>query len=687
MMPARTIKINQLLLALTVFGFLSCNTPQKQDTMDSLEYTTEQFADIRILRYEIPGFENLELRQKILIYYLHEAALAGRDIYWDQNYRFNLTIRKTLEEIIKHYNGDRDNSEFEQFLTWSKRVFVANGIHHHYSMNKIIPDFSQSFLRELITNSQQGNFPGKAEEDPDAFIDTLTAILFDPEMDAKRVNLDPEADMALESANNFYSNVSQDEVLEFYSRLREPSNARPVMAGLNSQLSITGDNITERVWRRGGMYSRAIEQIIFWLEKAMTVAESPVQRHILHKLIEYYETGDLAIFDEYNILWVNDTASEIDFTNGFIEVYGDPFGMKGAYQSMVYITDDDSDARTRTISENARWFEINMPINRIYKKTEVTGISARAVHIAAVAGDNSPTPPLGVNLPNSDWIRREHGSKSITISNISEAYHKANIESGVIDEFACSPHDAELARKYGFLANNLHTDLHEIVGHGSGRLRPGVEDMSITLKNYASVIEETRADLAALYFIMDPRMIQWQLIPSVDAAKAQYNQYIMNGLMQQLYRVQPGSNIEQTHMRNRQIIASLAMEMGKEEQVIEKIRMDGKTCFRINDHQKLRNIFGEMLYEVQRIKSEGDYEAARDLVEQYGVIADQELLMEVHQRYEKLGIPPYTAFINPIFIPVIRNDRIVDIQLEHHESFLDQMMYYGERYSFLPVKN
>ena len=686
MIPAKTI-ISQLFLAFTALWLVGCNAPQKQDHMDSFNHTTEQFADIRILRYEIPGFENLELRQKILIYYLHEAALAGRDIYWDQNYRHNLTIRKTLEEIIKQYNGDRNHPEFQQFLTWCKRVFVANGIHHHYSMVKIIPEFSQAFFSELITNSPDGNFPEKAKEDLDFFIDTMATVLFDPEIDTKRVNLSPEADMALESANNFYSNVSQDEVLEFYSKYRDPSLARPVMYGLNSQLLKTGGEITERVWRTGEMYSRAIEQIIYWLEKAMTVAESQVQRHILRKLIEYYETGDLTIFDEYNILWVNDTSSEIDFANGFIEVYGDPFGLKGAYQSMVYITDDESDARTRTISENARWFEINMPINRIYKKTEVSGISARAVHIAAVAGDNSPTPPLGVNLPNSDWIRREHGSKSITISNISEAYHKANIESGVIDEFACSPMEAELAKKYGFLANNLHTDLHEIVGHGSGRLRPGVEDMSITLRNYASVIEETRADLAALYFIMDPKMFEWQLIPSPDAAKAQYNQYVMNGLMQQLYRVQQGSNIEQTHMRNRQIIASLAMEMGKEDQVIEKLRIDDKTCFRINDHQKLREIFGEMLHEVQRIKSEGDYDAAKELVEKYGVKADQKLLNEVHQRYKKLGIPPYTAFINPIFIPVIRNDRIVDIQLEYHDNFLDQMLYYGERYGFLPLNN
>ncbi|TVQ14872.1 MAG: dihydrofolate reductase [Bacteroidetes bacterium] len=653
--------------------------------MHSFQYQTEQFADIRILRYEIPGFEELSLQQKTLIYYLHEAAQSGRDIFWDQNYRHNLSIRKTLEEIIKHFNGNRDTEDFQNFLVYAKRVFVANGIHHHYSSNKIIPEFTEEYFVDLINNSPEGNFPVHGVEELNALIYMLTPIIFDPQIDAKKVNLDPNVDMAMESANNFYHNVTQEEVLEFYNQFQDPDNDRPLSWGLNSQLAKSNEIVKERIWRVGGMYSRAIEQIISWLEKALSVAENDHQRQIIGKLIVFYETGDLALFDEYSILWVQDTQSEVDFTNGFIEVYGDPFGLKGSYQSMVSIIDKASGNRTELISENAQWFEDHLPVDEAYRKPEVSGISARAINIAAVAGDNSPTPPLGVNLPNSDWIRREYGSKSVTITNIAHAYHQASLESGIIGEFACNEAETELAKKYGFMANNLHTDLHEIIGHGSGRLKPGVAEMSITLKNYASVIEEARADLAALYFMLDPMLVELGIIPSLDVGIAQYNSYIKNGLMQQLYRIEPGQNIEQTHMRNRQLIASKVMEMGKEDNVIEKTFVNGKTCFVVHNHEKLRELFGVLLHEVQRIKSEGDFEAARKLVENYGVRADQELLKEVHERYSRLGIPPYAAFINPRFIPVVRNDRIVDIRIEYPESFLDQMLFYGERYSFLPV--
>ncbi len=655
--------------------------------MQDFNYHAEQFADIRILRYEIPGFEELPLRQKTLIYYLHEAGLAGRDIYWDQNYRFNLIIRKTLEEIINHYSGNRETEEFNQFITYAKRVFVANGIHHHYSTQKFSPGFTPEYFTELINLSPGGNFPLRGNEDLKDLLQELTPVMFDPGVDARRVNLNPKEDMALESAGNFYHNVTQQEVTTFYQQVNDPESPEPVSVGLNSQLTRNNGEVIERVWHAGGMYGVAIERIIYWLEKSMSVAENDHQRQTIAKLIAFYETGDLKLWDEYSILWVQDTISEIDFTNGFIEVYGDPFGLKGSYQSMVSILDHESARRTRLISSKAQWFEDHMPFHEDFKKPEVKGISAKAIHIAAVAGDNSPTPPLGVNLPNSDWIRREYGSKSVTITNIALAHDRANQESGIINEFACSPEEIRLAREHGFLANNLHTDLHEIIGHGSGKLRPGIKDMSITLKNYASVIEETRADLAALYFMMDPKLKEWGIVPSADVAKAQYNHYIKNGLMLQLYRIDPGSNIEQTHMRNRQLIASLAMEMGKEDNVIEKVSQNGKTCFIINDHAKLREIFGRMLGEIQRIKSEGDFDAAKKLVETYGVEVDQELLKEVHRRYSALGIPPYTAFINPVFIPVVRNDRIVDIKIEYPESFLDQVLHYGKHYSFLPVNH
>jgi dipeptidyl-peptidase III len=676
-----------LLYFLFSIHIFSCNNEITNQHMDEFTFLTEQFDDTRILRYQVPGFQELTLQQKTLIYYLHEAAQSGRDILWDQNYRHNLLIRKTIEEILNHYNGNRDSEDFQKFLVYAKKVFVANGIHHQYSSNKIVPEFSESYLIELINNSPDGSFPITPTEEINTLIKMLVILLFDPEVDGKQVNLDPEVDKALESANNYYRDVTEAEVLAFYQNLTDPENQRPLSHGLNSQLTKVDDQIVERIWRRNGMYTQAISEIVSWLTKALSVTENDLQRHTILKLIEFYDTGDLAIFDEYSILWVQDTLSYVDFTNGFIEVYGDPFGLKGAYQSMVSIVDETSINRVRKISENAQWFEDNMPFDEAYKKPEVTGISARAINIAAVAGDNSPMPPLGVNLPNSDWIRREYGSKSVTITNIAHAYHQANLQSGFAEEFSCNEQETELAREYGFLSNNLHTDLHEIIGHGSGRLKPGVADMSITLKNYASVIEETRADLAALYFMMDHRLLELGLIPSLDAAKAQYNHYIKNGLMLQLHRVEPGTDIEQTHMRNRQLIASKVMEMGQSQNVIEKLVKDGKTCFIVNDHNQLRQLFGELLKEIQRIKSEGDYEAAKSLVENYGVKVNQELLAEVHERYARIGMPSTTAFINPVFIPVISNDRIVDVAIEYPDDFLEQMLHYGKKYSFLPVSN
>jgi dipeptidyl-peptidase-3 len=655
--------------------------------MKEFTYQTEKFADTQILRYKIPGFDELELNDKILIYYLHEAALAGRDIIWDQNYGFNLTIRKTLEEILLHYNGNRTSESYNEFLTYAKRVFVSNGIHHHYSTEKIIPGFSEDYFIELINNSPEGNFPLRGTEEINDFIKFLIPVIFEQDMDKKRVNLSADADMAVESANNFYKNVTQDEVIAFYDSVRKPDNDRPISYGLNSQLEKRNNLIEENVWNTTGMYGSAIQEIVHWLRKALSVADNELQLQIISKLIAYYETGDLKLFDEYNILWVQDTLSKVDFTNGFIEVYGDPFGLKGSYQSMVSIIDYESADRVRKISAKASYFEEKMPFDKAFRKKEVTGISARAIHVAAVAGDNSPTPPLGVNLPNSDWIRKEFGSKSVTITNIAYSYHQANLQSGISEEFACSEEALQWAKKYGFIANNLHTDLHEIIGHGSGQLKPGVDDMSVTLKNYASVIEETRADLIALYFIMDPVLIEMGLIANSDVGKTQYNNYINNGLMLQLQRIEPGKNIEQTHMRNRQLIASKVYEMGKQENVIEKVVVDGKTCFVIHDYKKLQELFGELLKEVQRIKSEGDYEAAKALVEKYAIEVDQQLLAEVHHRYKNLGVPPFSAFINPVYVPVVLNDRIVDVKVEYPEDFLEQMLYYARRYNHLPEIN
>jgi len=655
--------------------------------MDQFLYQTEKFADIRILRYNIPGFEQLTLQQKTLAFYLYKAALSGRDIIWDQNYRYNLVIRKTLEEIILNYNGNRDLPEFKEFLTYSKRVFVANGVHHHNSSLKILPGFTKEYLSELILNSPDARFPVKDAEELNELTTHLKSILFDPEVDGKKTNLDPGADLLATSAINFYSGVSQQEASDFYSQFHTPENRMPVMWGLNSQLTKVDEELTEQIWRIGGMYTKAIEQVVFWLQKALSVAENQMQRQVISKLIDFYNTGDLSVFDDYNILWVRDTVSVIDFTNGFIEVYADPLGLKGAWQSMVSAIDRESGLRVRLITENAQWFENNMPFNEAFKKPTVTGISARAINVIAISGENSPTPPLGVNLPNSDWIRREHGSKSVTISNIAQAYYQADLSAGIINEFAFSEEELQLANQYGFLARNLHTDLHEIIGHGSGQLLPGVADMSITLKNYASVIEETRADLAALYFAYHPMLPEKGIVPSTDVGKAFYNQYIRNGLMLQLQRVQPGKPIEQPHMRNRQLVSQWVLEKGKDEKVIERKSKDGKTFFVINDHQKLRVLFGNLLAEIQRIKSEGDFEAARDLVENYGVKVDQELLHEVHQRFSALNIPPFSAFINPILVPVIQNDRIVDVKLEYPTDFLEQMLFYGKNYSFLPTTN
>ncbi len=659
------------------------NTTKK---VEPFKIKTEQFADCRILRFRVPGYENLLLSQKVLLYYLYQAALAGRDILWDQNYRHNLFIRRSLENIIKTYNGKRSGCNWDNFMVYLKRVWFSNGIHHHYSMDKFVPDISEEYFKNLIENSDFEGFPGVFSTIT-TFSDKIVPLIFDAKLDSKRVVLDSGFDMIKTSANNFYENISQQEAEEFYLKLADTANPKPISDGLNSKLVKENGEILEKVWKIGGMYSDAIENIVFWLQQAATVAENPIQKATLSKLVDFYKTGDLTKFDEYNILWLQDTESIVDVVNGFIEVYGDPLGRKGTFESVVSIRDAEATKRAKTISDNAQWFEDNSPIHPEYKKKNVTGVSAKGINVVIESGDCSPSTPIGINLPNADWIRAEYGSKSVTIDNIMTADDEASKDSGAIEEFAWSEEEVKLSKKWGILASNLHVDLHEIIGHGSGKLKDGVGNPSDTLKNYASTLEEARADLFALYFATDPKLIELKLMPEIEVGFAEYNSYIRGGLMTQLVRVELGKNIEESHMRNRQLIAAWAFELGKTNQVIERKSKSGKTFFTINNYPKLREIFGEMLREIQRIKSEGDFEAGKNLVENYSVKVDLELHREVLERWKKLNIAPFSGFINPRLLPVFVNENIVDVKIEYPEDFAEQMLEYAEKHSFLPTQN
>lgn len=661
---------------------------QEKET-NKFKVLTEQFADIKILRYQVPDFENLPLKHKKLLYFLYEAALSGRDIIYDQNYKYNLLIRRTLENIVKTFRGNRKTKDWENFMVYVKRVWFSNGIHHHYSMDKFIPEISREYFRMLMHDSDPSGF-SDAHGNVDGLLTWLEPLIFDNDIDKKRVVLDEGVDMVKASANHFYDGVSQDEAEEFYRKKNMPEDPRPVSWGLNSQLSKDRNHgtIRERVWKWGGMYGEAIEKIVFWLEEALKVAATEAQQKAFEALIDYYKTGDLKKFDEYNIRWLSDTDSPIDVINGFIEVYGDPLGRKGTYESVVYMRDEEATRRAATISDNAQWFEDHSPTDKQYKKENVTGVTARGINVVAESGDCSPATPIGINLPNSEWIRTEHGSKSVTIKNIMEAYHEASKESGAIEEFAWSDEEVALSKKWGNLASNLHVDLHEIVGHGSGKIRPGVGNPSDILKNYASTIEEARADLFALYYAIDEKLIDLGLMPGAEVGKAEYNDYIRGGLLTQLVRVEPGKNLEESHMRNRQLIAAWAYEKGLDDKVIEKKQRDGKTYFVVNDHLKLRRIFGELLREVQRIKSEGDFQAARNLVENYGVKVDQDIHREVLERWKKLKIAPFAGFINPRLIPVYNADgELRDVKIEYPDNFAMQMLEYADKYSFLPDSN
>jgi len=648
------------------------------------QWKIDQFADLQILRYQVPGFEALAPAQKELIYYLSEAALCGRDIFFDENYKNNLKIRHTLDAVVGGYKGDRNDPRWGEFMTYVKRVWFSSGIHHHYSNDKIMPGFDAAYFAALVKGSEGAAFPLAAGQSVDDLIAVLTPVLFDPAVAPKKLSQDASRDLVTSSAVNFYEGVTQAEVEAFYAKLADEKDPTPPSYGLNSRLIKKDGKIVEEVAKIDGLYGPAIAKIVGWLEKAAAVAENDTQKQVIEALIAYYKSGDLKQFDAYNVLWVRDLASLVDFVNGFIEVYDDPLGRKASWEALVNFKDLAATKRADTISANAQWFEDHSPVDAKYKKKEVKGVSAKVITAAMLGGACYPSTPIGINLPNANWIRRDHGSKSVTIENITYAYDQSSLKSPFGPEFTYSPELLERARTYGALAGNIHTDLHEVLGHGSGQLMPGVTSES--LKNYHSTVEETRADLFGLYYIMDDKMVELGLLPSADAAKAEYDLQIRNGLMTQLVRIQPGKNVEESHMRARALASQWVYEKGKPENVIERVSKDGKTYFVINDYGKLRTLYGRLLAEVQRITSEGDYAAAQRLVEDYAVKVDPALHQEVLERYAKLHLAPYSGFVNPVYTPVVKNGKIVDVKIAIDEGYVEQMLRYGRDYSFLPVR-
>lgn len=651
------------------------NTPETEEEMldnsstTDFKWQTEQFADLRILRYQIPGWEKLSLQQKKLAYYLNMAGLAGRDIIYDQQYRFNIEIRKALESVIKNYQGE-ENEEWQALNVYAKRVWFSNGIHHHYSHAKLEPGFSVAYFNQILSETNV-NISAQAK-----------AAIFNKE-DMKGVSKDSNKDLILASATNFYDpDISQAEVEAFYAKMSVDDETKPISIGLNSKLVRENGELIEKVWHANGMYGSAIKEIIKWLEKAQTVAENPQQAKALGLLIDYYQTGNLKTWDAYNIAWVKDTASDVDYINSFIEVYHDPLGYKGTYETVVQVKDLDASEKMAVISENIQYFEDNSPIANKHKKANVTGVSYRMINVVGEAGATTPATPIGVNLPNANWIRTEHGSKSISLANIENAYEHAKA-GGLLEEFTFTTEELERAKEHAEISGKMHTALHEVVGHASGQLEPGVKTTKETLKNYSSTLEEARADLVALYYIMDPKLIDLGLIKTLDVGKAEYDGYLRNGLMLQLRRLKIGEIIEEDHMRNRQLVAAWAFEIGEANNVIERKVLDGKTYFVINDYQALRAIFGQQLKEIQRIKSTGDYQAGKSLVEKYGVQVDPELHQEVLNRTEKLNIAPYAGFIQPQMKAVLDGDSIIDVEIIYPDDFTKQMLYYGENHSFL----
>ena len=682
------MKLALIVSVMAILVLTSCGEKEVKETKkEDFQYFSEKFADLQILRYQVPGFEELSLKQKKLVFYLYQAALSGREIIYDQNYKHNLTIKRTLEAIITSYNGDRTTEDYKKFLVYVKRFWFSNGIHHHYSNQKFLPEFSEKYFAELIKNSSENRFPFLDLETTDELIARLTPILFDPTVDPKKINRNPDDDLIVTSANNYYEGVTQKEVEDFYAQRIDTNDPEPISYGLNSKLVKEGNKIIEKTYKIGGMYTDAIEQIVYWLYKAVEVAENEKQKAALNKLIEYYKTGDLRTYDEYNILWVQDTKSKIDVVNGFVETYGDALGFRGAFESIVSFVDPEATKRIAAIGNEAQWFEDHSSIMEEHKKQNVKGISATVITVVVESGDASPSTPIGINLPNPNWIRANYGSKSVSLGNINYSYNEADKSNGMLEEFGFSEEQNEMERTYGILGSSLRTDMHEVIGHASGKINEGVGTPNETLKNYASVIEEARADLVALYFLLDPKLVEIGVMPNLNPGKAQYIDFIRNGLMWQLRRIKLGDDIEQSHMRNRQMVAMWVYEKGKSENVIEKVVREGKTYFVIRDFEKLRELFGELLREIQRIKSEGDYEAAKNLVETYGVKVDYNLHKEVLERYSKLDIAPYSGFINPRLVPVFKGEEIIDVKIEYPDDFEKQMMEYAEEYSLLPNYN
>lgn len=677
--------------------FASCGGGQKPAGEDALatdsvpadfKYEVDAFADLEILRYYVPGFTSLSLKQKELVYYLSMAAIEGRDILFDQNNRYNLAVRRTLEAIYENYKGDKQSKDYQEFEVYLKRVWFSNGIHHHYGEEKFLPGFSKEFFAKEVKALPADRVPVMEGQTVDQFINMLTPVMFDPKVYAKKVNQESGVDLIATSANNYYGEgVTQKDVQDFYGAMRDTTDLTPVSYGLNSRL-VKDENgkLTEKVWKVGGLYTQAIERVVFWLEKAMEVAENADQKYVISKLINFYKTGDLKEYDAYAVAWVEDLDSRIDFVNGFTETYGDPLGMKASWEAIVNFKNLEATKRTEIISKNAQWFEDHSPVNKTFKKEKVKGVSAKVITVAQLGGDCYPATPIGINLPNADWIRKDYGSKSVTIENIMEAYDAAGAHTGFGKEFMWSDVEIEMNKKYGFITDVLHTDLHECLGHGSGKLLPDVDPNA--LGEYSSTIEETRADLFGLYFVADAKLVELGIIPNAEAYKAEYYKFMMNGLMTQLVRIEPGKNIEESHMRNRQLIARWVYEKGQADKVVEFKEKEGKTYVVINDYAKLRELFGQLLAEIQRIKSTGDFNGAKAIVEAYAIKVDPKLHEEVLARYKTLNMKPYKGFVNPVFELVKdENGKITDVKISYTEGYTEQMMRYAKEFSTLPTYN
>jgi dipeptidyl-peptidase-3 len=676
------------MIVMTPFVIGSCKNKQVQNETDAsepFEYVVDQFADVEILRYQVPAWDDLSLNQKLLIYYLSEAASWGRDITFDQNYVHNLAIKEVLENIMNTYSGDRESAHFIAFTDYVKRFWFSNGIHHHYSNAKFFPEISVEDFKELMGNSDLAQYSVPESHTYEQYQEWMSNLIFNPDIAPMKISSDNAKDKVTYSASNFYQNITQKEVEDYYHKLEQKlwkkNPEQPIAVGLNSQLVKVDNKVQENVYHLNGLYGKAIEKIIYWLDKAASVAENEAQKNHIQKLIEYYTTGDLTTWDDYNILWVQDLASKVDYVNGFIEVYGDPLQRKGTWESIVNFKDEANTKRTEIISDNAQWFEDHSPIANNLKKKEVKGVAAKVITLAFLGGESYPTTPLGINLPNSNWIRKEYGSKSVTMSNIMFAHNQAGLRSGVNDEFYYSAEEIKRAEEYGYITYNLFVDMHECLGHGSGQLAPGVSDGS--LREYHSVIEETRADLFALYFLGDPKIVDLGLVSNPEAYKAEYYRQIVNGLMLQLNRIDLGGQTTQTHMRDRALIARWCLERGKDEKVIEIVVRDGKKYVKINDYEKLRGYFGELLKMVQDIKSYGKLAEAKKLVETYAIHIDPELHKEVKDRYSLLDVHPYSGFINPKFHLIKENNQVIDIELDYSQTYMEQMLEYGKKYRIL----